>query len=489
MRFSPRAWVRNWRIRRKMIAPFTALVIWAVGAAAGAALIVFNRYIERDVDRSLRGYIDSAAVSNLIDLGNLNDYHKAKEAFGADLIGSSEQGEVIGATINLSGLSREDHARLEETLKAAYENPDQPRWFRAQGSAYRMAHARVPFDRNVRLATMTLPIDRLEEARRWIAWLVAGFAAAGAAAAALTGALLARAVTAPIEELAEGARRIAGGDLSRRVPARSEDEIGQLAAAFNEMSGQLELSRERLAQQERLAAAGQMSATFAHEIRNPLSSIRLSLQLAAEKTEEETVLKCLENSVEEIDRLNQIVEKTLNFARPPRMNMQPVDAAETLQSAMQLLSANFRQQRIQTRMDIRSRPILRADEDALKQALLNLLLNAAQAQPDGGEIDARLTAEDGWALFIVEDRGPGFSAEALEELFNPFFTTKTRGVGLGLASVKRVLERHGGEAEIENRADGGARAVLRFPLGAGADEEADENAADEEADAPLEESE
>ncbi|MDE0020900.1 MAG: ATP-binding protein [Candidatus Poribacteria bacterium] len=466
-----RSWVKRWRIRWKMAVPFTALVMSAVGVSAAASLYVFNRYTERDVDASMRRYLNAVASSELLDLGNWREYEKAKTAFGVDLIGSNRNGHVMGATLDRSKFERDDHARLETALKAAYENPSEPRWFSVQGRSYRMAHARIPFDRNVELLTMTLPFDDVEAARRWIAWLVAGAAMAGAAFAALTGRVIARAITAPIEELAEGARRIADGDLTRRVESRSEDEVGQLAEAFNEMTDQLLRSRERLAQQERLAAAGQMAATFAHEIRNPLSSIRLTLQLAAEKTRQEEILTYIENGVEEIDRLNDIVERTLAFAvdsaRPPRLHFQPMNAAEVLRGALDLLSANFRQQRIQSRLDIVDEPILNADEASLKQALLNVLLNAAQAQPDGGEIAASIRTVGNEAQFVVEDGGPGFSEEALEELFNPFFTTKTRGSGLGLTVVKRILEQHGGYARIENRAEGGARVLLSFPLEGG----------------------
>lgn len=460
-----RSWVKGWRIRWKMAVPFTALVMSAVGVSAAASLYVFNRYTERDVDASMRGYLNAVASSELLDLGNWREYEKAKTAFGVDLIGSNRNGHIMGTTLDRTQFKQEDHARLEAALKAAYQNPSEPRWFNVHGRSYRMAHEQIPFDRNVELLTMTLPFDDVEAARRWIAWLVAAAAMGGAAFAALTGRIIARAITAPIEELAEGARGIADGDLTRRVKARSEDEVGQLAEAFNEMADQLLRSREQLAQQERLAAAGQMAATFAHEIRNPLSSIRLTLQLAAEKTRQEEILTYIENGVEEIDRLNAIVERTLDFARPPRLHFQPINAAEALRGAVQLLSANFRQQRIQASAAIEDEPILNADEAALKQALLNVLLNAAQAQPDGGEIAASLRTVGNEAQFVVEDGGPGFSEEALEELFNPFFTTKTRGSGLGLTVVKRILDQHGGYARIENRAEGGALVLLSFPLG------------------------
>ena len=132
---------------------------------------------------------------------------------------------------------------------------------------------------------------------------------------------------------------------------------------------------------------------------------------------------------------------------------------------MELMSANLARHGIEVALVSDPDPVAHADPEALKRAFLNILLNAVQAQPDGGEVGVSIVVEDTVIWVVVEDRGPGFSDEAMASLFRPFHTTKTRGSGLGLATTKGLIERHRGELSVENRPDGGARVSIRMPRG------------------------
>ena len=235
------------------------------------------------------------------------------------------------------------------------------------------------------------------------------------------------------------------------------------------MTTQLRRSQEELLEHERLATAGQMAATFAHEIRNPLSSIKMMLQLAGEQTAEEKTARYVENTLEEIDRLNGIVEEMLDFARPAPLALEPTRVDETMRDVLELMSANLTRHGIEVALRSDASPVAKADPEALKRAFLNILLNAAQAQPDGGAVTVSIATSDAVVSIVVEDRGPGLSDDAMASLFRPFHTTKTRGSGLGLATTKGLVERHGGELIVENAATGGARVSIRLPEATEAD--------------------
>ncbi|MDA1191793.1 MAG: ATP-binding protein, partial [Candidatus Poribacteria bacterium] len=203
--------------------------------------------------------------------------------------------------------------------------------------------------------------------------------------------------------------------------------------------------------------------TFAHEIRNPLSSIKMMMQLASEQTVEEKTARFIDNTLEEIDRLNEIVEEMLDFSRPSALQLVPCDLGALIDGVIELMTPNLSRQGVEVRFHPEERATVPADGDGLKRVLLNLLLNASQAQPDGGKIDVTLSAGANEAFILVEDRGHGFSEEALDAVFRPFFSTKTRGSGLGLATSRRIIERHGGTIEVGNRQDGGASVRCRLP--------------------------
>jgi signal transduction histidine kinase len=455
--------VRHWPIQRKISAPYSVLVIAVIGMTAGASLFLFNRYTENEINHRLRRWVDVAIATSFLDLRDAATFPNIKAAFGADLIGSAKNGDVVGGTLDTLAFAPDDHARLRAMLRAAVTTPDVARTFTAAGSSYRLVHTPISYDRRTVLVTFIASLDEVRLAQRRMATTIAAVAVAGIAFVLLLGHGLGRAITTPIRELVTVAGKVADGDLTQSVIVRTDDEVGRLGRAFNDMTTQLRGSQEELLEHERLATAGQMAATFAHEIRNPLSSIKMMLQLAGEQTAEEKTARYVENTLEEIDRLNGIVEEMLDFARPAPLTLQPTRVDETMRDVLELMSANLTRHGIGVTLRSDASLVAQADPEALKRAFLNILLNAAQAQPDGGEVAVSIATSDAVVSIVVEDGGPGLSDEAMASLFRPFHTTKTRGSGLGLATTKGLVERHGGELIVENGPAGGARVTIRLP--------------------------
>jgi signal transduction histidine kinase len=254
-------------------------------------------------------------------------------------------------------------------------------------------------------------------------------------------------------------RLSAGSDL-----ADLDRQLDHVVDRVRDVAGQLQRQQAEMLRSEQLAAVGQLAASVAHEIRNPLTSIKM-LVGAALKSPATQALTPDDLSVigKEVDRLEQTVQGLLDFARPPKAQRQTADLREVIDGAMDLVRARARQQGV--RLDVRqpgSPTIASVDRGQLTTVLVNLLLNALDAQPQGGQIAVELR-NGATSVITVEDNGPGIPAAIQSRLFTPFASTKPTGTGLGLSICRRVLQEHGGTIEAHNRPEGGARFTLALP--------------------------
>jgi two-component system, NtrC family, nitrogen regulation sensor histidine kinase NtrY len=281
---------------------------------------------------------------------------------------------------------------------------------------------------------------------------------------------VARRISGPIRDLTRATRRVAGGDLGARVAATSQDELKDLVESFNQMAGDLERQRRDLERSNRLAAWAEMARQVAHEVKNPLTPIQLSaehLRRVFHEREQDfaaTLETCTQTILKQVRILRGIVTEFSAFARPPAPTLEPLELDAVLQEVLRPYQAALPpgvELLLETGEDV---PRVMADRRLLSRAVVNLVENALQAVGDHGRIGVRLRRARGGVEVEVEDTGPGIEPELQERLFDPFFSTKSSGSGLGLALVKRIAEDHGGAVSLRSAAGEKTRAVLWLPV-------------------------
>ena len=225
--------------------------------------------------------------------------------------------------------------------------------------------------------------------------------------------------------------------------------------------------KERLSQAERLSSLGEMAAGISHEIRNPLGIIRSSAELLKKKVTKIDPSNTMPDIiVEEANRLNNIITDFINFAKPRSPNLVPCRVEEVIEKNITFLAMQIKENGYTIKQNYQnSLPEIQADADMLYQSFLNILINAMQAMPDGGAIDINIIANDRNLTINFEDEGQGISDGVIEKIWDPFFTTKEMGTGLGLGVVKNLIESHGGNIQIFNRSLGGACVMVELPVG------------------------
>jgi signal transduction histidine kinase len=282
-----------------------------------------------------------------------------------------------------------------------------------------------------------------------------------AAAGILLGILLswwaAARVTRPMHRLADSAGRVAAGDWNTTVDVSSADEIGTLARAFNRMTGELVAQRERLVQAERVAAWRELARRLAHELKNPLFPLQITVEnmlRARDRSPEqfdEVFREGTATLLAELAQLKQIVGRFSDFAKMPAPETQPVEFNALVTDTLKLFAGQLAQARVQAVTDldaaVRRVPV---DPEQMTRVLRNLVLNAIDAMPEGGTLTVRTAALAGGVRLEIADTGQGLTPEECARLFTPYYTTKTHGTGLGLAIVQSVVSDHGGRISVES---------------------------------------
>jgi signal transduction histidine kinase len=279
--------------------------------------------------------------------------------------------------------------------------------------------------------------------------------------------------TKPIHNIVNAARTVAAGDLSLELKTERKDEIGELTHSFNYMVQKLREERaleEKLREAEHLSGIAQLAKSIAHEIRNPLNFISLSIDHLKKKympqgNEDKEKFETLIVSIKhEIQRLNKLVGDFLEYGKPMRLSLQVIDLGNLIGEVLELVRAKAEKDCISITYRNGEIPLLAVDPELIKTCIFNIILNAFQAMPEGGDLTVITKTSNGKAYIIVEDTGVGVSKENMQKLFDPFFSTKITGLGLGLAMTKRVIEEHGGKAEFESTEGKGSVMTILLPI-------------------------
>jgi len=278
-------------------------------------------------------------------------------------------------------------------------------------------------------------------------------------------------LTSPVKVLLRSTRKLTAGDLDHRV-AHLQDEFGELARAFNEMADSLKGQLQKMQRAEQMAVVGTLAAGLAHEIKNPMAGIKVAMNVLGEEeylTAEDK--QVVQKVGQEISRLELLMRSFLEFARPPKPNMESVDINSLLDSALTLYSRSERRTAAggaptEIVKELGTLPRTDADPMQLHQVFLNLLINAVDAMPEGGTLSVRTSFDEPNRAIRIEiaDTGHGIDPKHADSIFQPFFTTKPKGTGLGLPISRQLIEQHGGTLAVGENPGGGTCFHIHLPL-------------------------
>ena len=323
------------------------------------------------------------------------------------------------------------------------------------------------------LAVLIVALSRegMVEAQQHIRTIAYGVASGGILLAIACSLWIAARVSRPIEQLAHAAEEVASGNWNVRVPERGHDEVSVLARSFNHMTEQLTSQREQLVQSERVAAWRELARRLAHELKNPLFPLQLTVEnlvraraLSAEEFDE-VFRESTTTLGMEIANLKAIIGRFSDFSKMPKPELERIDAKDVVERVRSLYEgAASREAEIEFATEIAGEPMaMMVDPELLHRALSNLVLNAMDAMPNGGKLTISARPRGPNIEIKVADMGEGLTQEECERLFTPYYTTKLHGTGLGLAIVQSVVADHGGTIGVECGEGGGATFIITLP--------------------------
>jgi signal transduction histidine kinase len=330
--------------------------------------------------------------------------------------------------------------------------------------------------------TMRAAVEKTERNNAILRATMYGLGIGGILLGGMLGWMISRSIVNPIYELVLKVRGATGGEFVERVGVAGGTEIEELDRhvhvlinRINAAMADLEKNRKLLARAEKLASLGKVAASVAHEIRNPLTAIKMLIySMHEDLAKDHEKRKDLAVILKEIDRLERFVQNFLQFARPPDPVLAPIDIDETVHETLTLLAPRLQQNGVEVREVYHSNhQTITADADQLKQVVMNLILNAVESMPGGGRLTAETlwiqpAAENegkAWAQIRISDTGSGIPHELLDSIFDPFVSGRKNGVGLGLSVAYQIVNRHQGWMEAANNPGGGATFTVSLPMG------------------------
>jgi two-component system nitrogen regulation sensor histidine kinase NtrY len=297
---------------------------------------------------------------------------------------------------------------------------------------------------------------------------------AGIVLAILLSSWAAARVTRPVEKLAAAAQDVAKGDWNARVEIEGQDEIAQLASSFNRMTAELLAQKEHLVQTERVAAWRELARRLAHELKNPLFPLQLTVENVIRAREQnpqefdEVFKEGSQTLLGEIANLKGIINRFSEFSKMPQPQFQLVQPNEIVRAVSQLFQAQFNapgKPGIECTLELKDDvPAIAADPDLLHRAISNLVLNAMDAMPNGGQLTLRSRSDSGKVVIEVSDTGSGLTQEECERIFTPYYTSKQHGTGLGLAIVQSVISDHGGRISVRSEPGKDTTFAIELPV-------------------------
>ncbi len=451
------------KIQYKIVIPFTLLFIVATLITTLVSISLMSRNLEArvgtQIEQASRMISRADFALNSSILGNL------KTVLGADVITYKSDHTILATTLTEANPALID-AVLVNDVSPKDLGPGRDyalREVEIDGRPYKIGYRALASRPDTLIAVIADTSD-LATTRKTIANSLLLITALIVALMSFMSQLIARSVTAPTLRLVEFTKKVAAGDRNQTATAVSRDEIGVLAAAFNEMVKQLRHSEEKLLESEKLALTGVLAARVAHEIRNPLSAIKMQAQLLQKLKPRGDDQQLVLPMLRQIERLEWVIREMLDLSSSQQLDLKEESITVVLDEVLELTGAQLGHRKIEVKKKYDAIPEMMLDPNRLKVAFLNLIKNASEAMTNGGVLELSVEKRPNSVVVEIQDNGVGIDATVRHRLFNPFVTTKPEGVGLGLLNAKNIVERHHGTIELLPRNGRGARAVIELPI-------------------------
>jgi two-component system, NtrC family, sensor kinase len=452
------------RLHDRIVVPFGLVALAATGVVALVALSVTTRAMGAHEEERLRG---GAAVLERSDFAlNPSILRAVRAVTGAHVVTWETGGAILATTFDAGRSDLLRSVTAPEVTREALAAPE--------GAMLRrdltcdlpcFAVYRKLSDRRGTLVALVRESSEIREATRATSRAILVAAGLSLVAMIAFSRAVARRVTAPLERLVAFARGVSPTGSAERAPV-GEDEIGRLGVAFNEMLDRLELSRDALLRSEKLAVAGLLAARVAHDVRNPLSGVKLQTQMLHDGLRDPEQRSLAAAALRDIEEVERVVRDLLELARPGALARQLSRIEEVVGETLAQLGPRLEHRKIVTVTDLAPNlPGVDLDRGRFKLALANVILNAADAMPTGGTLSVSARAMDAGVEIEVCDDGIGVDPAAAERVFDPFYSTKTEGVGLGLVNARAVVRSHGGRIVLSPRLPRGTCVTIGLPAG------------------------
>lgn len=449
----------TWRLRlhHRIVIPFAVVALLATSASAFLALSVVSREFQARIRSQILNTADVISIGGFAF--NPGILRSVKAITGADVIAFDATGTVVSATVDPS------ETALIRAIIEGYGTPDGP------GVVREMVCEHPCFVSYKAIAdrpgtTVAVVVESAESAAaiRAVARSITLAAVASLVALVVVSQLVARRVTAPIDELVHFSQEVGGGT-SRRAE-EGDDDVGRLGRAFNQMLDRLDESKVKKLRNEKLALAGLFAARVAHDIRNPLASMKINAQMLEAAVKGDPKNAALVNAtLHDISQIESVIRDLIELARPGELRRVPADINAVIRAVVRQLDARLSHRRVQTTLILPDRlPQVIIDPERFAQVLTNVFVNAIDAMPTGGTLTVSTRSDGAEVIIEVDDDGVGIDPGMVTRVFDPFVSTKPEGVGLGLVNAKAVVEGHGGRIELTPRQPRGTRARIVLPV-------------------------
>jgi signal transduction histidine kinase len=461
---------RRLRLHHRIVIPFALIALIATSLTAYVALTVASRALETRVETQI---LNAAALISQSDFAlNPAILRSVKAIAGADVITFDDSGTVLASTLD-AARSRVVVAALGEAGAGggSLSQADGVPVVRQIdcGEPCEVAYRRVPSRPGTAVAVVAARTELLA-ATRTVTQTILIAAFLSLVGMIIVSQAVARRVTAPLDVLVGFTKGVDAGDAGLRTPA-GDDEVGALGQAFNDMLDRLDQSRDALVRSEKLALAGLFAARVAHDIRNPLAAIKMQTQLLRARLgsgSDRQSVAMLDSVHRDIVQVESVVRDLLELARPGELKREMVRLGDVVDDTLEHVAPHLTYRKIHIQKSIGSSlPPISLDAARFKQALLNVISNAAEAMPEGGTLTvaAALSNAGSEVRLDVCDDGAGIDMAILPRVFDPFVSTKRDGMGLGLVNTKSVVDNHGGRIEIGPLGSRGTRVSIWLPTG------------------------